>query len=138
MDRKPSQSTDGNESRHDWSKHPKHAIGECDGDCVAGEHGGWAEDGQVGHIGRHIDEGDEGERYVDGPSRCGSVFGLKMKTNLPGKIHIGFCQLFSHEVQIVPSCIAEYSRVEGDCNLARVSCCTLMEVYLLHERAFEL
>ena len=75
VDRKPSQSTDGNESRHDWSKHPKHAIGECDGDCVAGEHSGWAEDGQVGHIGRHIDEGDEGERYVDGPSRFGSVLG---------------------------------------------------------------
>ena len=86
MDRKPSQSTDGNESGHDWSKHPKHAASECDGDCVAGEHGGRTEDGQVGYVGRHVDEGDEGERDVDGPGRGGLVFKLQnwIKSTLAG------------------------------------------------------
>ena len=125
VDWEPSQSTDGNESRHDWSKHPKHAIGECNCDRVAGEHGRGAEDGQVGHVSGHVDEGDERERYVDGPGRCGLVFRLNTETNLPWQINIWFSQFFSHEVEIVPSCVAEYSRIEGDRNLARIRGCAL-------------
>ena len=45
VDGKPSKSTDGNESRHDWSEHPKHAVGEGDGNGVAGEHRRRAKDG---------------------------------------------------------------------------------------------
>ena len=39
MDGKPSKSTDGDESGHDWGEHPKHLVGEGDGDGVAGQHG---------------------------------------------------------------------------------------------------
>ena len=85
MDREPSQGTDGNESGHDWSKHPKHAAGECHRDRVTGEHGGRTEDGQVGYVGRHVDEGDEGERYVDGPSR-GCFF---FKSQIWEQIYLG-------------------------------------------------
>ena len=81
VDGEPSQSTDGNESRHDWSEHPKHAVGKGDGNGVAGEHRRRAKDGQVGDVGGDIDEGDQRERYVDGPDRCVFQYlGYKKKT----------------------------------------------------------
>ena len=45
---------------------------------------------------------------------------------LPWQIDIGFCQLFCHEIEIVPSRITEYSGVEGDSNSPRVSRCALI------------
>ena len=45
---------------------------------------------------------------------------------LPWQIDIRFCQLFCHEIEIVPSRITEYSGVERDSNSPRVSRCALI------------
>ena len=124
VDREPSKSTDGNESRHDWSKGAEHAISKGDGNGIAGKHGGGAKDGKVGHVGGHVDEGDQRERYVNGPEKYGSIKNGKIIS--PWQIDIGFSQFFSHEVQVVPSRIAKYSRIEGNCNLTGVGCCALL------------
>ena len=65
--------TDGNESRHDRSEHAEHAVGEGDRDGVAGKHGGGTENGQVGDVGRDVDEGDQGKGNIDRPAGLGRL-----------------------------------------------------------------
>ena len=96
---------DGDEQRDDEAvAEAEHAVGEGDGHRVGGDHGDGIEHREVGDIGQDVEDGDERERYVDGPR----------------EVLVGVAKLLRHEVEVIPSGVGVDARIEAYGDLSRI------------------
>lgn len=95
----------GDEERNDEAvAEAEHAVGEGDGDGVGGDHGDGIEHREVRYVGQDVEDGDERERYVDGPR----------------EVLVGVAEFLRHEVQVIPAGVGVDARIEAYSDLTRI------------------
>ena len=82
----------------------EYAIGEGDGDGVGGDHGDGIEHREVRYVGQDVEDGDERERYVDGPR----------------EVLVRVAEFLRHEVQVIPAGVGVDARIEAHSDLSRI------------------
>ena len=97
------ESAAGHEERNDPPHDAEHLVPEGHRHGAGGEDLGGREDGEVGNVGEEVDDGDEGERDVDGARQ----------------VLVRLLQLLRDKVEIIPASKAEQTGVEGESNPAQ-------------------